>query len=61
MTFIMLFIAGVLELQGACYTILNKVGKIIHKNLTMKDYWLSALLIGVSLDITYFTYFIFSR
>jgi len=57
----MLFIAGVLELQGVCYTILDKAGKIIHKNLTMKDYWLSALLLGISLDITYFAWFIFSR
>lgn len=61
MTFIVLFIAGVLELQGACYSILNKAGKLVHKNLTMKHYWLSALLIGIGLDITYFAWFIFSR
>ena len=57
----MLFIAGVLELQGACYTILDKAGKLIHKKLTIQDYWLSALLIGITLDITYFAWFIFSR
>ncbi|MEI2465102.1 hypothetical protein [Niallia taxi] len=60
MTFIMLFIAGVLELQGVCYTLLDKAGKLIHKKLTIQDYWTAAFFLGAGLDITYFFYKIFS-